>query len=106
MTIIVGIDLQPSNTIHTRWPIGLDQVLRQCITDSETHIDEKTVPMNNAPRVLCTGINAGIADKSQERENKNGQQRKGRKGSRWERSITQLAALLIKAFVMAPAQIQ
>ncbi len=26
--------------------------------------------MNNAPRVLCIGINAGMADKSQERVNK------------------------------------
>ena len=106
MTIIVGIDLQPGNTIDTRWSIRLDQPLRQYIADSETHMDERMVPMNNAPRVLCIGINAGMGDKSQERENKNGQQRKGRKGSRWERSITQLAALLIKAFVMAPAQIQ
>ncbi len=94
--------MQPGNTIQTIWPIGLDQVLRQCIRDSETHIDERTAPMNNAPRVLCTGINAGMADKSQERENKNRQQRKGRKGGRRERSITCLAALLIKASVMAP----
>ncbi len=47
-------------------PIGL-KVLQQWITNGETHIDERTVPMNNAPRVLCTGINAGMADKSQER---------------------------------------
>ena len=31
----------------------------------ETHIDERTVPTNKAPRVLSTGINAGIAEKSQ-----------------------------------------
>ncbi len=98
MTIIVGVDLQPGNTIDARWPIRLDQVLQQRITDSETHIDERTVPMNNAPRVLCIGINAGMANKSQERESKSRQQRKGRKAGRWECSInTQLAALLIEA---------
>ena len=62
MIIIVGIDLQPGDTIDTKWPIALDQVPRRCITDGETHIDERTVPMNNAPRVLCKGINAGMAD--------------------------------------------
>jgi len=81
VTIIVGIDLQPGNTIDARWPIGLDQILRRSITDSETHIDERTVPMNNAPRVLCTGVSAGMADKSQERENKDRQERKGRKAA-------------------------
>jgi hypothetical protein len=34
-------------------------------TDSETNIDERTVPMNNEPRVLSTGNNAGMAEKSQ-----------------------------------------
>ena len=72
MTIIVGIHLQPGNTIDTRLPIGLDQVLRQCIIESETHIDERIVAMNNAPRVLSTGIKAGmpepVASKSWSRE--------------------------------------
>lgn len=67
MSTIVGIDLQPSNTIDTRWPIRLDQLLGHCITDSETHIDERTAPMSKAPRVLSIGINAGMAHKSRER---------------------------------------
>ena len=50
----------------------LGQVLQQRITDcaSETHMDERIVPTNNAPRVLFTGIDAGMATKSQERNNK------------------------------------
>lgn len=68
MTIAVGIDLQHGNAIEAIWPIRLDQFLRQYITEDETYAAEKTVPMNNAPRVLSTGINAGMADESQERE--------------------------------------
>jgi hypothetical protein len=34
-------------------------------TEIETYIDERTVPMNNEPRVLSTGINAGMAVKIQ-----------------------------------------
>ena len=30
-------------------------------------MDERIVPMNNAPRVLFTGTDAGMATKSQER---------------------------------------
>jgi hypothetical protein len=37
-------------------------------TGIETHIDERTVPMNNEPRVLSTGNNAGMAVKIQRRE--------------------------------------
>ncbi|KAI9448876.1 hypothetical protein BJY52DRAFT_1228110 [Lactarius psammicola] len=73
-----------SNTIQTASPIGLDQILRHWITDIETHIDEMTVPMNNAPRIEV------------KRNNKNGQQWNGRKGGQWKRSITPLAAVLIK----------
>ena len=38
-------------------------------TDSETHIDERTVPMNREPRVLSRGINAGMAANGLKREN-------------------------------------
>ena len=38
--------------------------------DCETHIDERTVPMYSEPRVLSTGIDAGIAEKCQKKENK------------------------------------
>jgi hypothetical protein len=47
-------------------------------TGIETHIDERTVPMNNEPRVLSTGINAGMAVKSQKKRIKNGGRRRGR----------------------------
>jgi hypothetical protein len=40
-------------------------------TDSETHIDERIMPMSNAPRVSCTGTDAGMADKGQERVDSN-----------------------------------
>jgi hypothetical protein len=37
-------------------------------TDSEAYIDERIVPMNNAPRVLSRGINAGMAEKDLNKE--------------------------------------
>jgi hypothetical protein len=46
-------------------------------TDIETHIDERTVPMYNDPRVLSKGINAGMAEKIQKKRIKSGSQRKG-----------------------------
>ena len=36
--------------------------------DCETHMDKRIMLMNNAPRVLFTGTDAGMATKSQERE--------------------------------------
>ena len=44
----------------------------------ETYIDERTVPMNNAPRVLSTGIDAGMVDGSQKRDNKSQESALGR----------------------------
>lgn len=38
-------------------------------TDSETYTDERTVPMNNAPRELSRGYNAGMAEKGLKSEN-------------------------------------
>jgi hypothetical protein len=35
-----------------------------------THIDERMVAINNAPRVPSTGILEGMADESQERDDK------------------------------------
>jgi hypothetical protein len=68
MTITVGIDLQHGDTIETIWPIRLNQVLRQYVTENGTYVAERIVPMNNAPRVLSTGIDAAMEDKNQERE--------------------------------------
>ena len=59
-------------------------------TGSETYMDERTVPMNNAPTVLSTGNNAGIVD-NQEWENKSRQKYMGEWG-RMGISTPQVAA--------------
>ena len=41
-------------------------------TDSETYIDERTVPMNSEPRVLSIVNDAGIAEKDLKREDEEG----------------------------------
>jgi hypothetical protein len=42
------------------------------------YIDERTAPMNNAPRVLSTGTDAGMVDRSLEREDKSQESALGR----------------------------
>ena len=85
MTIIVGINLQPGNTIDTRWrsdPIRSCDSVLQAACD-ETHIDERTVAMNNAPRVLSTGIRAGMEVESKSQRTRVDSNKSGGKAGDW-----------------------
>jgi hypothetical protein len=54
---VIGIDLQPGDTVDTRHFVRLRETNTKKL---QNYIDEVIVPMYSAPRVLSTGISAGM----------------------------------------------